>query len=520
MHRLALVTAYEALEMAGYVPNRTSSTKLGRIGTFYGQASDDWRELNASQNIGTYAVPGGERAFANGRINYFFKFGGPSFNIDTACSSGLAAVHAACSALWNGDADTVLAGGLNIITDPDNYAGLGNGHFLSKTGQCKVWDKDADGYCRADGVGSVVIKKLEDAEADNDNILAVVLSANTNHSADALSITQPHAGAQIDNYKRVLQKSGVNPLSLSYVELHGTGTQVGDAVESESVLSVFAPPGRRSKDNRLHLGAVKCNIGHGEAAAGISSLLKVLLVYQKNQIPKHIGIQPGSEINPIIPNDLEKRNAGLAEGYTPWPRPRGKSRLALVNSFGAHGGNTTLLLEDAPMRERLVTNARSAHVVAVSAKSKASLKNNITNLLAYLEEHPDTDLGDLSYTTCGRRIHHNMRAASAFSSIEQLKNFLAESVEIVSDLRPIPADTPPVAFAFTGQGAYYSGTLTRYSYVPYTANPTNILSSLFRNGKSFVRRLPIFPLPSPPARSPNPAPWIRLGDSRDRRQHR
>lgn len=437
-------------------------------------------------------MPGGERAFANGRINYFFKFGGPSFNIDTACSSGLAAVHAACSALWNGDADTVLAGGLNIITDPDNYAGLGNGHFLSKTGQCKVWDKDADGYCRADGVGSVVIKKLEDAEADNDNILAVVLSANTNHSADALSITQPHAGAQIDNYTRVLQKSGVNPLSLSYVELHGTGTQVGDAVESESVLRVFAPPGRRSKDNRLHLGAVKCNIGHGEAAAGISSLLKVLLMYQKNQIPKHIGIQPGSEINPIIPNDLQKRNAGLAEGYTPWPRPRGKSRLALVNSFGAHGGNTTLLLEDAPERKRLVTNACSTHVIAVSAKSKASLRNNITNLLAYLEEHPDTDLGDLSYTTCGRRIHHNMRAASSFSSIEQLKNFLAESVEIVSDVRPIPADTPPVAFAFTGQGAYYSGTLTQDSHVPYRAIQLTVCLLSLGMGKSLFEDFPYF----------------------------
>lgn len=478
MHRLALVTAYEALEMAGYVPNRTSSTRLGRTGTFYGQASDDWRELNASQNIGTYAVPGGERAFANGRINYFFKFGGPSFNIDTACSSGLAAVNAACSALWSGDADTVLAGGLNIITDPDNYAGLGNGHFLSKTGQCKVWDKDADGYCRADGIGSVVIKRLEDAEADNDDILAVVLSANTNHSADALSITQPHAGAQVDNYTRVLQKCGVNPLSVSYVELHGTGTQVGDAVESESVLGVFAPPGRRHRDNRLHLGAVKCNIGHGEAAAGISSLLKVLLVYQKNQIPRHIGIQPGSEINPIIPKDLERRNVGLAEGYTPWPRPPGRSRLALVNSFGAHGGNTTLLLEDAPERERLATNARSTHIVAVSAKSKASLKNNITNLLAYLEEHPDTDLGDLSYTTCARRIHHNMRTASAVSSTEQLKKFLAESVETGRDVRPIPVDSPPVAFAFTGQGAYYAGALIQEPHIPEESSKLTVSSSL------------------------------------------
>ena len=322
MHRLALVTAYEAMEMAGLVPGRTPSSRSERIGTFYGQASDDWRELNASQNISTYAVPGGERAFANGRITYFFKFAGPSFTIDTACSSGLAAVNAACSALWAGEADTVLAGGLNVITDPDNYAGLCNGHFLSKTGQCKVWDKDADGYCRADGVGSVVIKRLEDAEADNDNILAVVLSASTNHSAEAISITHPHAGAQKDNYRQALRRAGVNPLDVGYVELHGTGTQAGDAVESESVLDVFAPAmPRRRPDQRLYLGAVKSNIGHGEAAAGISSLLKALLVYQKNLIPAHIGIK--TEINPAIPKDLERRNVGLALSNTPWPRPSG-----------------------------------------------------------------------------------------------------------------------------------------------------------------------------------------------------
>lgn len=200
MHRLALVTAYEALETSGYSPNRTPSTNKKRISTYYGQASDDWRELNAGQNIGAYAVPGGERAVANGRINYFFKFSGPSFNIDTACSSGLAAVQAACSALWAGEADTVLAAGLSVITNPDNYCMLGRGHFLSKTGQCKVWDTNADGYCRADGIGSIVMKRLEDAEADNDNIIATILGGATNHSAEAVSITHPHAGSQVDNY--------------------------------------------------------------------------------------------------------------------------------------------------------------------------------------------------------------------------------------------------------------------------------------------------------------------------------
>ncbi|PHH90411.1 hypothetical protein CDD83_3785 [Cordyceps sp. RAO-2017] len=460
MQRLALVTAYEALEMAGFVPGRTASTRLQRVGSYYGQASDDWRELNASQNIGTYAVPGGERAFAGGRIHYVLKLGGPAFNIDTACSSGLAAVQAACSALWAGDVDTALAGGLNVITDPDNYAGLSYGHFLSRTGQCKVWDRNADGYCRADGIGTVVIKRLEDAQADNDNVLAVVLSAATNQSAEAISITHPHAGAQRDNYRQVMSRAGVDPLDVSYIELHGTGTQAGDAVESESVTDVFAPlaPRRRSDQQRLLLGAVKSNIGHGEAAAGIASLLKVLLSYQKGVIPAHIGIKTG--INPIIPKDLSRRRVFLAQGNTAWPRQKGKKRLAVVNSFGAHGGNTTLLLEEAPERDRCrnaaSSSARVAHPVAISARSTKSLQKNAQNLLCYLEQNPETDLADLSYTTCARRMHHSLRIATAASSLVELKDFLRSSLEN-KELRPIPREAPSVVLAFAGQGAYHRG---------------------------------------------------------------
>ncbi|KAL4998061.1 hypothetical protein BDV10DRAFT_201469 [Aspergillus recurvatus] len=459
MQRLALVTAYEALEMAGLVPGRTASSNPKRIGAYYGQASDDWRELNASQNIGTYAVTGGVRAFGNGRINYYFKFPGPSFNVDTACSSGLAAVQVACSALWAGEADTVLAGGLNIITDPDNYAGLGCGHFLSKTGQCKVWDETADGYCRADGIGSVVIKRLEDAEADNDNIIAVVLSAATNHSAEAISITHPHAGNQKDNYRQVIDMAAVNPLDVSYIELHGTGTQAGDAVESESVLDVFAPrsPPRRP-DQLLQLGAVKSNIGHGEAAAGIASFLKVLLMYQKNMIPAHIGIH--TVINPTIPKDLEQRRVRLTQANTPWPRQPGKKRIAMVNSFGAHGGNTTVLLEDGPERNKgVVREDRSTHTVVISAKSKKSLQANIANLALHLEKHPDINLADLSYTTCARRIHYTLRVGFAVSNIAGLQEALrkAGEKEALAEVRPTPGDVPPVIFAFTGQGAFYQG---------------------------------------------------------------
>lgn len=183
--RLAIMTAYEALEMAGIVPNRTPSTQRDRVGIFYGLTSDDWREVNSGQDIDTYFIPGGNRAFTPGRINYHFKFSGPSISVDTACSSSLAAIHTACNSLWRNECDTAIAGGTNVMTNPDNFAGLDRGHFLSNTGNCKTFDDSADGYCRADAVGTVILKRLEDAEADNDPVYGVILEAYTNHSAEA-----------------------------------------------------------------------------------------------------------------------------------------------------------------------------------------------------------------------------------------------------------------------------------------------------------------------------------------------
>lgn len=183
--RLAITTAYEALEMAGFVPNRTPSTQRNRVGIVYGMTSDDWREVNSGQDIDTYFIPGGNRAFTPGRINYHFKFSGPSFSVDTACSSSFAAIHIACNSLWRGDCDTAIAGGTNVMTNPDNFAGLDRGHFLSTTGNCNTFDDAADGYCRADAVGTVVLKRYEDAVADNDPIKGIILGAYTNHSAEA-----------------------------------------------------------------------------------------------------------------------------------------------------------------------------------------------------------------------------------------------------------------------------------------------------------------------------------------------
>ncbi|KAL4995984.1 hypothetical protein BDV10DRAFT_202678 [Aspergillus recurvatus] len=494
MQRLALVTAYEALERAGYVPNRTLATNKHRIGTFYGQASDDYREVNTAQDVSTYFITGGCRAFGPGRINYFFKFWGPSYSIDTACSSSLATIETACASLWNGATDTAVVGGVNVLTNSDAFAGLSHGHFLSKTpNACKTWDCEADGYCRADGVVSLVMKRLEDAEADNDNILGVILGAATNHSADAISITHPDAEAQAYLLRQVLRSSGVDPFDVSYVELHGTGTQAGDYEEMKSVTDVFAPAtaGKsRSPKQPVYVGAVKANVGHGEAVAGVTALLKVLMMFQKGVVPPHVGIK--NTINPQIPKDLDKRNLHIPYESQPWAHVPGKKRIAVVNNFSAAGGNTSLVIEEGPVRN-VANNAsdpRPSHLVGVSAKSKVSLKGNLERFLAYLADNPDVSLSYLSYTTMARRHHHNHRMAVAVSDCEQLKKQLSAWTQSVDSHTPIPpTGPPPVAFAFTGQGASDKSMSLDLFDVPYFRSQVLHLDSIAR-GQGFPSFIP------------------------------
>ena len=455
MGRLALVTAYEALEMSGYVPNRTPSTKLHRIGTFYGQTSDDWREINAAENVDTYFITGGVRAFAPGRINYYFKFSGPSFSIDTACSSSLAAIQLACTSLWAGDCDTACAGGLNVLTNPDIFSGLSKGQFLSKTGSCKTYDNDADGYCRGDGCGSVVLKRYEDAIADKDPILGCILSAGTNHSAEAVSITHPHAGAQEFLYKKILADAGVDAHDINYVEMHGTGTQAGDGIEMTSVTNVFAPPHRRRRqDQPLYLGAIKANIGHGEASSGINSMVKVLQMLQKNAIPPNVGIK--GVMNKTFPKDLGDRNVNIPQATVSLPRNGAEKRRIFLNNFSAAGGNTAVLIEDGPKRTtHLPQDPRPSHIVTVTARAISSLKKNINNLVEYLDQNPETTLSSLSYTSTARRIQHNYRVAFTVSDMSKVKESLL--AQLKDSYSPVPMVPTTAAFIFTGQGSQYTG---------------------------------------------------------------
>ncbi|KAF7559526.1 hypothetical protein G7046_g4638 [Stylonectria norvegica] len=453
--RLAITTVYEAMEMAGMVPNRTPSTQQDRIGVFFGTTSDDWREVNSGQDVDTYFIPGGNRAFVPGRI----RFSGPSLSMDTACSSSFAAIQTACAYLWRGECDTAVAGGTNVLTNPDNFVGLDRGHFLSTEGNCNTFDDGASGYCRSDAVGSVILKRLEDAEMDNDPIFGIISGATTNHCGQTDSITRPHEGDQTSVFKRIMRHAGVNPLDISYIEMHGTGTQAGDATEMNSVLSVFVPEHQRIPRHPLYLGSAKANIGHAESASGVASLIKVLMMMKHSEIPPHCGIK--TKINHNYPLDLKDRNVNIAFQVTPWLRektPCGK-RYAFLNNFSAAGGNTAVLLEDAPLSESVKEcDPRTFHIVTLSSKTAKSLRGNIEAMIEMLEAQSDQPVSALSYTTTARRLHHSYRAVATGTDLNSIAQSLKSKVAAL-DPKPIPpaAKIPKVAFVFTGQGAFYSG---------------------------------------------------------------
>ncbi|KAH7382523.1 putative polyketide synthase [Phaeosphaeria sp. MPI-PUGE-AT-0046c] len=453
--RLALMTAYEALEDGGIVPG-ARSTQRDRVGVVYGVTSNDWMETNSAQNIDTYMIPGGNRAFIPGRINFAFKFSGPSYAVDTACSSSLAAIDIACKSLWKGEVDTMIVGGTNIITNPDFTAGLDKGRFLSRTGNCKTFDNGADGYCRGEGVATVILKRLEDAVLDGDTIKGVIVNACTNHSAEAESMTRPYVQAQEQIFTKVL--NGLNPAKVSYVEMHGTGTQVGDATEMLSVSNAVAPksgPRRRQRANVVNVGSVKANVGHGEAVAGVTSLIKLLMMMRHNTIPPHIGIK--TVPNRKFPEDLTDRGLRIATKQTSWNKNGAERRYALLNNFSAAGGNTTLLLEDGPVRNAAATfrNSQTIFPITISAKTPSALLVNATSLLSYILENPHTDLQSLSYTTTARRMHHAYRVCFCGSTSQEIARSLRDYLETKSNKSRSPK--PFVIFAFTGQGGQYMG---------------------------------------------------------------
>ncbi|KAH9041988.1 polyketide beta-ketoacyl-synthase [Lactarius pseudohatsudake] len=450
--RILLHTAYEALEDSGYVPNASRSFNPETFGCYVGAATGDYVQ-NLRNNIDVYYSTGTLRAFLSGRISYAMGFGGPSVVVDTACSSSLVAIHQACRALLNGDCNATLAGGVNVITSPDAFIGLDRAHFLSPTGQCKVFDASADGYCRGEGCGLFVLKRLSDAQAENDRILGVIRGVEVNQSGTARSITQPHIPTQVRLFQQLFERSGVDPGRVNVMEAHGTGTQAGDASEIESVRRIFAAC--RTAKHPVHITSIKANIGHLEAASGAAGLAKLLLMLQHRTIPRLISLV---NLNPSI-SELASDHISIDSACQPWnPVEESSPRMALLNNFGAAGSNCALLLEEfvsPDFPKKISKPSTMSYLFGLSAKTEIALDKMRSRLVDWLNgpDSRNTPLSDIAYAlTARRQIYEYRTSLTAHTSQELVKGLLSSP----SHARVTRKDGK-AAFVFSGQGGQYFG---------------------------------------------------------------
>ena len=331
--RIILELAYEAMESSSYFDELPKSQE---VGCFLGVGSVDYQDNVASHPATAFSALGTLRAFISGRISHFFGWTGPSITYDTACSSSAVAIHAACKAIQSGECQAALAGGINIITSPYLHKNLIQAGFLSATGPSKAFDAQADGYCRGEGGGVVVLKKLSRAVVDGDHVFGVIAGSAVNQNHNNSSITIPHSPSQSQLYRKVTSSAGIDPSKVSYVEAHGTGTPVGDPIEVHSIRDVFGGPDRTET---LFFGSVKANIGHTEAASGVAGLIKAVLMLQKAIVPMQANF---SMLNPRIA-PLEADRMEISTTTRAW-----NGNTICLNNYGAAGSNGAIIVCRAP----------------------------------------------------------------------------------------------------------------------------------------------------------------------------
>ena len=342
------------------------------------------------------------------------------------------------------------------------FIGLDRSHFLSPTGQCKVFDASADGYSRGEGCGLFVLKRFSDALAENDRILGIIRGVDVNQSGAACSITQPHVPTQIKLFRQLVESSGISPEDVNVVEAHGTGTQSGDVGELESIRRVFSAS--RSAENPLHITSIKANIGHLEAASGAASLAKLLLMLQHRTIPRLISLV---NLNPRV-SDLATDHTLIDTETQKWNSAKeGSPRMALLNNFGAAGSNCALLLQEyVPMaipKESPTTTF--PYIFGLSAKTEVALVSMRTRLIEWLDsaEAQNALLSDISYSLTARRQIYEYRVSIAARTRQELVEGLLSGSPSVR----VSKKRGRVAFVFSGQGGQYVGMGSAlYSTVP------------------------------------------------------
>jgi thioester reductase-like protein len=457
--RLLLEVAWEALEDAGRAPDRLAGS---RTGVFVGISANDFAQLtlfSEPSGIDVYAATGNALNAAAGRLSFFLGLHGPSLAVDTACSSSLVAVHLACRSLRDGECRLALAGGVNLMLSPNPTIATSRARMLSPEGRCKTFDAGADGYVRGEGCGLVVLARLSDALADGDRVLAVLLGSAVNQDGASSGLTVPNGKAQQALIREALAQAGVDPAEVGYLEAHGTGTPLGDPIEIDSLKAVLG--NSRPAERPCVVGAVKANIGHLEAAAGIAGLIKTVLVLQHEEIPPQIHL---TRPNPHLA--LEGAPFVIPVESRPWPARDGR-RIAGVSSFGFSGTNAHVVVGEAPGPEAAAPAAleRPLHLYTLSAASDAALRELAGRHAVCLRRPDGPALTDAAFTANHGRAHFVHRlavpASSAAALAETLAAFAGER-QAGGQAPPVchrrvRASRPKVAFLFSGQGSQYAG---------------------------------------------------------------
>ncbi|MEN9868105.1 MAG: hypothetical protein RL748_3695 [Pseudomonadota bacterium] len=441
-HRLLLETTWEALEYAGFSP---LALRGSNTGVFIGAMNSDYSHFSVQQlqEISMYTAITNGNGIGAGRLAHNFGFQGPAMAIDTLCSSSLVSVHLALRSLQHHECDLAMAGGINLLVTPSMFVATCAANMLAADGLCKTYDDAADGYARGEGCGMIVLKRLADAERDNDTILAVLRGSAVNQDGPSSALPVPSGKAQEKVIRSALKDAGIEAGQVAYVETHGTGTALGDPLEIEALNQVYGSG--RAQNAPLLLGSIKTNYGHTEGAAGIAGLLKVILALQHGAIPAHLNFRQPSK--KIAWNKIPVR---VVTEATPWPAGR---RIAAVSAFGIGGTNAHMIVE-APTASTATAIPAARQVLTLSAKTGAALGDMVTQYAQRLAD-PALSLTAACYTSNVSRADLSIRLALVAEDKAALLPQLLAMQQTVREWMPV--NPPRLAFLFSGQGSQYHG---------------------------------------------------------------
>jgi acyl transferase domain-containing protein/surfactin synthase thioesterase subunit len=452
--RLFLECAWEVIERGGYNPN----VYEGSIGVYAGCSINSYliNNLDSESDLGLQVyLKGGDKDYLATRVAYHLNLTGPAVSVQTACSTSLVAVHIACQSLLNGECDMALAGGVSIFVSQEPGYLYQDGLVASPDGHCRAFDAQANGTVPSNGIGIVLLKGLKDAIADGDYIYAVIKgSAINNDGSLKVGYTAPSVEGQAAVIAQAHAVAGVDPETITYIEAHGTGTQLGDPIEIAGLTKAFQQS--TDKQGYCAIGSVKTNIGHLVTAAGVAGLIKATLALQHKLLPPSLNFEkPNPKID--FANSPFYVNTTLAEWKT-----NGTPRRAGVSSFGVGGTNAHLVLQEAPKQVKSKNlYERSLEILTLSAKTETALQELVTNYYKYLQSDKQTELGDICYTANTGRAHFNHRLAFIAANKQELAEKLhqyqsKEQVPGITSGKISSSSSPrKIAFLFTGQGSQY-----------------------------------------------------------------